>query len=75
MALHVFKWTDAVISMANTVKKPSNDILTNLNKYISSKAKEIDDKYVRPRKIENQAKTVKEGLGAALWFLTVTFVL
>lgn len=60
--------------MAGASKKPSNDVFTNLNKYFAAKIKEIDEKFLRPRKIENQAKTVKEGVGAALWFMTVSFV-
>lgn len=73
MALHVFYWTDSIVALASTSKKPSNDTLGNLSKYIREKAKEIDDKFLRPRKIENHAKAVKEGVGACFWFLTVSF--
>jgi hypothetical protein len=70
LGLHAFYWTDAIISLANTSKKPSNDTFANISKYIREKAKEIDDKFIRPRKCENHAKAVKEGLGVCFWFLT-----
>ena len=60
--------------MAGASKKPSNEVFTNMNKYFGTKVKEIDEKFLKPRKIENQAKTVKEGVGAALWFMTVSLV-
>jgi len=70
MGRNVFVWTDALISMASISKKPSNDVNTKITQYIRDRAKEIDDKYIRPRKIEFEAKTIKEGLGACFWFLT-----
>jgi len=70
MGQNLFVWTDALISMASISKRPSDDIITKITQYIRDRAKEIDDKFIRPRKIEFEAKTVKEGVGACFWFLT-----
>jgi adenylyl cyclase-associated protein len=67
---NTFVWADAVVSMASISKRPSDDIFGKIAQYIRDRAKEIDDKFIRPRKCENEAKTLKEGLGACFWFLT-----
>jgi hypothetical protein len=52
-------------------KKPNNDIIGKLVAHIRAQAKLIDDKYVFPRKLENQGKTLKDGLGACMWIFAV----
>ena len=74
MTLHLFYWTDCIVSLAPSSKKPSNEKFGDLSKYIREKAREIDDKFLRPRKCENHAKAVKEGIGACFWFLTVSLI-
>jgi len=56
--------------MASISKRPSDDIFGKVAQYIRDRAKEIDDKFIRPRKLENEGKTLKEGLNACFWFLT-----
>jgi len=52
------------------IKKPKDEVFNKIKEYIQEKLSFLEKTYVHPRKLEFQAKTVKEGSATVYWITT-----
>ena len=69
--VEITKFHERLVQVSALSKKPSEEIFTRVKNFIQERVQFIDKEYIAKRKLDLQAKALKEGSSTFFWIFTV----